>query len=392
MSKMFKKFEFYLFLIIVALIVFFAFSTENFFTSENFLDLLISYSFLGIMAAGMLVVLISGGIDLSFTAIATVAQYIMAITIIDYSGNLFIILLLFVFFSGRVLTANNFESMAFQLPELGILSLAIMITMLSGGINLSIIATTNMAGIVSAFIMTRMITESMTGSPIPIILLAILAGWLVSLLIGIFNGVLIAYIGVSPILATLGTMTLVGGISILVTKGYVVSGFPEEYQYLGNGIFLGIPIPFLIFLALAILVSILLRRTPFGIANYLIGSNETATRFSGINVNRTLVITYALSGLLCGIASTIMISRFNSAKAGYASSYLLITILISVLGGVDPYGGFGRIGGLVLALFILQLVSSTFNFLGLSSHLTIAIWGLLLLITIGLRNIKSTSI
>ena len=305
---------------------------------------------------------------------------------------LFIILLLFVFFPGKVLTANNFESMAFQLPELGILSLAIMITMLSGGINLSIIATANMAGIVSAFIMTRMITESMTGSPIPIILLAILAGWLVSVLIGIFNGVLIAYIGVSPILATLGTMTLVGGISILVTKGYVVSGFPEEYQYIGNGIFLGIPIPFLIFLGLAILVSILLRRTPFGIANYLIGSNETATRFSGINVNRTLVITYALSGLLCGIASTIMISRFNSAKAGYASSYLLITILISVLGGVDPYGGFGRIGGLVLALFILQLVSSTFNFLGLSSHLTIAIWGLLLLITIGLRNIKSTSI
>lgn len=305
---------------------------------------------------------------------------------------LFIILLLFVFFPGRVLTLNNFESMAFQLPELGILSLAIMITMLSGGINLSIIATANMAGIVSAFIMTRMITESMTGSPIPIILLAILAGWLVSLLIGIFNGVLIAYIGVSPILATLGTMTLVGGISILVTKGYVVSGFPEEYQYLGNGIFLGIPVPFLIFLALAIFVSILLRRTPFGIANYLIGSNEKATRFSGINVNRTLVITYALSGLLCGIASTIMISRFNSAKAGYASSYLLITILISVLGGVDPYGGFGKISGLVLALFILQLVSSTFNFLGLSSHLTIAIWGLLLLITIGLRNIKSTSI
>ena len=305
---------------------------------------------------------------------------------------LLIILSLFIFFPGRVLTANNFESMAFQLPELGILSLAIMITMLSGGINLSIIATANMAGIVSAFIMTRMITESMTGSPIPIILLAILAGWLVSLLIGIFNGVLIAYIGVSPILATLGTMTLVGGISILVTKGYVVSGFPEEYQYLGNGVFLGIPIPFLIFLSLAIFVSILLRRTPFGIANYLIGSNETATRFSGINVNRTLVKTYALSGLLCGIASTIMISRFNSAKAGYASSYLLITILISVLGGVNPYGGFGRIGGLVLALFIMQLVSSTFNFLGLSSHLTIAIWGLLLLITIGLRNIKSTSI
>ena len=89
MSKIFKKFEFFLFLVILALIVFFSFSTENFFTLENLIDLLIRYSFLGIMAAGMLVVLISGGIDLSFTAIATIAQYIMAIIIIDYSGNLF---------------------------------------------------------------------------------------------------------------------------------------------------------------------------------------------------------------------------------------------------------------------------------------------------------------
>lgn len=89
MKNLFNKFEFILFIIIVALVLFFAFSTENFFTLENFFDLLVSYSFLGIMAAGMLVVLISGGIDLSFTAIATVAQYVMAIVIIDYSGNLF---------------------------------------------------------------------------------------------------------------------------------------------------------------------------------------------------------------------------------------------------------------------------------------------------------------
>lgn len=303
-----------------------------------------------------------------------------------------IIILLLIFFPGQVLTAYNFQSMAFQLPELGILSLAIMITMLSGGINLSIIASANMAGIVSAFVMTRIITESMSGSPVFIIFLAVMAGWLVSMLIGFVNGILIAYIGVSPILATLGTMTLVEGISILVTRGYVVSGFPEQYQFLGNGVFLGIPIPFIIFLLVALLISILLRRTPFGIANYMIGSNETATRFSGINVNRVLVMTYTLSGLLCGIASTIITSRFNSAKAGYASSYLLITILISVMGGVDPYGGFGRIGGIVLALFILQLISSAFNFLGVSSHLTIAIWGLLLLLTIGLRNIKPQTI
>ena len=305
---------------------------------------------------------------------------------------LLIVLWLFIFFPGKVLTIGNFQSMAFQLPELGILSLAIMITMISGGINLSTIATANMAGIVSAFVMTRMITDTTSGSTIPVIVLAILAGWLVSLLIGLINGILIAHIGVSPILATLGTMTLFEGISIVLTKGYVISGFPEEYQFLGNGVFIGIPIPFIIFLVLALFVSIILRKTPFGIANYLIGSNEKATRFSGVNIKKILITTYALSGLLCGIASTIMISRFNSAKTGYGSSYLLITILISVMGGVDPSGGFGQISGIVLALFILQMISSAFNFLGISSHLTIAIWGVLLLLTIGLRNIQRRSL
>ncbi len=305
---------------------------------------------------------------------------------------LLIVLWLFIFFPGKVLTIGNFQSMAFQLPELGILSLAIMITMISGGINLSTIATANMAGIVSAFVMTRMITDTTNGSTIPVIVLAILAGWLVSLLIGLINGILIAHIGVSPILATLGTMTLFEGISIVLTKGYVISGFPEEYQFLGNGVFIGIPIPFIIFLVLALFVSIILRKTPFGIANYLIGSNETATRFSGVNIKKILITTYALSGLFCGIASTIMTSRFNSAKTGYGSSYLLITILISVMGGVDPSGGFGQISGIVLALFILQMISSAFNFLGVSSHLTIAIWGILLLLTIGLRNIQRRSL
>jgi simple sugar transport system permease protein len=305
---------------------------------------------------------------------------------------LLIVLWLFIFFPGKVLTIGNFQSMAFQLPELGILSLAIMITMISGGINLSTIATANMAGIVSAFVMTRLITDTTSGSTIPIIILAILAGWLISLLIGLINGMLIAHIGVSPILATLGTMTLFEGISIVLTKGYVISGFPEEYQFLGNGVFMGIPIPFIIFLILALFVSVILRKTPFGIANYLIGSNETATRFSGVNIKKILITTYALSGLFCGIASTIMTSRFNSAKTGYGSSYLLITILISVMGGVDPAGGFGRISGIVLALFILQMISSAFNFLGVSSHLTIAIWGVLLLLTIGLRNIQRSSL
>ena len=107
----------------------------------------------------------------------------------------------------------------------------------------------------------------------------------------------------------------------------------------------------------------------------MMGSNEKATLFSGIDIRRVILKIYTLSGLLCGVAAIIMISRFNSAKAGYASSYLLVTILAAVLGGVDPFGGFGKMMGLILALLILQVLSSGLNLLGMSAHLTIALWG-----------------
>ncbi len=273
------------------------------------------------------------------------------------------------FFSGA-----NLQSIAFQLPELGILTLAMMIAMITGGINLSIIAAANLAGIATAWVLTSF----MVGSPVSMVV-ALLSGVVVSLCIGVVNGFLVAHVGVSAILATLGTMTLVEGISVLLTQGSVISGFPSEFLFIGNGTIYGVPIPLTIFLLCALLVGLLLERTPFGIYSTMIGSNAKAAEFSGVPVKKVLVWVYILSGLLAGIASIIMISRFNSARAGYASSYLLVTVLASVLGGVNPDGGFGRVGGVVLALIILQVISSGLNLLGLSSHLGLALWGAILI-------------
>lgn len=292
-----------------------------------------------------------------------------------------------IFLPGKVFTIGNFQSIAFQLPELSILAIAMMITMLSGGINLSIIATANASGIITATILTKLITAD-SGNSFYILVIAILAGWAVAFLIGAINGFIIAYIGVSPILATLGMMTLLQGLNILYTKGYVISGFPPEILFIGNGTILGIPFALIVFLIIAFIISILLERTPFGLNNYLIGSNETASFLSGVNVKRVLIWTYAISGLLCGVASTIMISHFNSARAGYGASYLLVTILAAVLGGVNPYGGLGKVSCMVIALFILQVASSGLNLLGVSTHFTKALWGIILIFVIGLRNIK----
>jgi ribose/xylose/arabinose/galactoside ABC-type transport system permease subunit len=287
---------------------------------------------------------------------------------------------------GQFLKAGNLQSMAFQLPELGVLALAMMITMLTGGINLSIITSANLSGIVMAMIITRNVTAGMDASQTGwIIFVAILAGMSISLVVGLVNGLIIAYIGISPILATLGTMTLLEGISLVITKGYVISGLPRSLLQIGNGVFLGVPVPMFIFIGVAIVMAILLNKTRLGLSTYMIGSNIKATGFSGINTNKVTILVYMISGLLAGLASLIMIARFNSAKAGYGSSYLLVTVLVSVLGGINPNGGFGKVSGVFLGLVLLQVISSGLNLLGISQFLTLALWGGLLLGVEGLR-------
>jgi len=291
------------------------------------------------------------------------------------------VLLMWIFNGSRFLGSGNLQSMAFQLPELGILSLAMMVTMLTAGINLSIIASANLSGIIAALILTQFIQPGSSGfSAALVIFLAILAGLLTSVLVGLLNGLLIARIGVSPILATLGTMILINGFAIVITEGYVISGFPEAVKFIGNGLIFGIPMPIIIFTICAIAMAIVLNRTATGVSIFMIGSNPIATLFSGISNKSVLIKTYLLSGLYAGIAAIIMISRFNSAKADYGESYLLMTVLASVMGGVSAAGGFGRVSGVVIALVILQIVSSGLNLLRVSNFLTIAIWGIILIL------------
>jgi len=252
--------------------------------------------------------------------------------------------------------------------------------MLTGGINLSIISSANLSGIIMAMILTGDLASNAGGAgPGWTIFLAVLAGLSISLIVGLVNGMIIAYIGVSPILATLGTMTLLEGISLVITKGYVISGLPRNLLVIGNGTFLGIPVPMFILIGVALAIAIMLNKTRLGLSTYMIGSNIKATSFSGINTNKVTIFVYMISGLLAGIASLIMIARFNSAKAGYGSSYLLVTVLVSVLGGINPNGGFGKVSGVFLGLILLQVISSGLNLLGISQFLTLALWGALLL-------------
>ena len=289
----------------------------------------------------------------------------------------------------RFLSGDTLRAIAFQMPELGILSLAMMVPLMSGGLNLAIISTANLSALVMAAVLTRLIQPATPPSIIAaVIVLALLAGLLTSLVIGFLTGVIVAFFGVHPILVTLGTMTLVKGTAVLATSGTVIGGFPPAILFLGNGTLFGIPVSMILFILCATVVAVILSHAPFGVSVRLIGSNERATRYSGVPTEWVLVGVYVVSSLLCWVAALVMMARFNSASAGYAESYLLVTILSAVLGGVDPFGGFGRVLGLFLSLVLLQVISTGFNLLGFSPYLTAAIWGATMILAIVIAMVR----
>lgn len=274
----------------------------------------------------------------------------------------------------RFLSAANMTSMAFQFPEFAILALAMTVTMLTGGIDLSVVGIANLSAIVAAMIMTRL-----TGDGTGLVLLALAASLGVGLLAGLLNGVLIATLGLPPILATLGSGLIFTGLAVALTGGSAVMGLPPAMAWIGNSTTLGIPTPLILFALLALGISLMLTRTAFGVTLRMYGANPLAARFAAIDVGGMLVRVYVLSGALAAVAGMLVMSRANSAKADYGSSYLLLAVLIAVLGGVNPYGGYGRIIGVVLAVLSMQFLSSGLNMLGVSNFARELIWGSLLI-------------
>ena len=257
----------------------------------------------------------------------------------------------------RFFTISNAHNMLFQAAELGILSLAMALTIIIAGIDLSVVSTANLTAIV-IILFQRILPKSWLNIPSAFFLVIILG-----FVLGSINGLLVAKVKVSPILATLGTMTLYSGISIGITNGATIAGIPESMQTIGAGLFLAIPIPLYFFIFCSMIIAWILNRTPFGFKLYLLGNNPNVTRFSGYNNDRLTIVTYIISGILSALAGLIFLCRSNSAYADYGKSYITLTILIVVLGGVSVTGGRGRIGGIVLALLVMQVFSTGFNML-----------------------------
>jgi simple sugar transport system permease protein len=271
-------------------------------------------------------------------------------------------------------TSANFTSMAYQIPEIAILSIAVMLSMLTGGIDLSIVSISNAAALVAAWVMTSQMSESGNLSNTWIIVACVL-GIIVGLFAGLINSLLIARLNVTPILATLATMTLFNGIAIGMTNGESVSGLPEQFMRVGNGTFFGVPTPFILLIVIGISVGFLVNRTSLGLKVFLVGTNRKAAQYSVMGDRKVIAWTYLISGFLSSLAGLIIASRTSAASPDFGSSYILLAIVIVVLGGVNPMGGFGTVTGVILATAVLQMVSSGFNILRFSQFFYLAAQG-----------------
>jgi len=280
----------------------------------------------------------------------------------------------------RFLSEQNLTSMAFQFPEFAILALAITLVMMTGGIDLSVVGIANLSAVVAALILTEFAGPDL---PLQASLLwlgfALGASLLIGAMAGLLNGTLVAFLGLPPILATLGSGLVFTGFAIALTGGSAVMGFPEVVAWIGNGQVLGLPTPLLIFIMLAVALHFLMTRTAFGIRISMFGTNPLAALYAAVDIKGMLLKVYMLSGLFASVAGMVIMSRANSAKADYGSSYLLLSVLIAVLGGVNPYGGYGRVVGVVLAVLSMQFLSSGLNMLQVSNFARELIWGALLL-------------
>lgn len=283
----------------------------------------------------------------------------------------------------RFPTVGNLISMCYQLPIVAFLSIGMMVTMLSGGINLAIIATANFTGIMTTLCLRVMAGAATDEASLGVSLVAMCGGLAAALAVGAIMGYLIAYIEVPSILATLAVMTLLNGVNVVITKGYTWSDFPPFLLDIGNGTAAGIPTPFIILIAVCVLMSVILRRTTFGVSLYLLGSNPIAAKYSNIKVRAVLMRDYLLSSVFAALTAFIMMGQLNSVKANYAESYLLVSVLACFLGGVDPFGGTGTLAGMVLAVVILQLVSTGVNLLRMDPFFIQAMWGIIILVLVG---------
>ncbi|WP_407637256.1 ribose ABC transporter permease RbsC [Bacillus cihuensis] len=299
-------------------------------------------------------------------------------------GPLLGLLLLFVIVS--ILNPNfleplNLLNLLRQVSINALIAFGMTFVILTGGIDLSVGAILALSSALTAGMIVSGVDP----------MIAIVIGCLLGGIMGMVNGLLITKGKMAPFIATLATMTIFRGLTLVYTGGNPITGLGENYlfQLFGKGYFLGIPVPAITMMITFAVLYMILHKTPFGRKTYAIGGNEKASLISGIKVPRVKVMIYGLSGLLAALAGAILTSRLNSAQPTAGTSYELDAIAAVVLGGTSLTGGKGRIFGTLIGALIIGTLNNGLNLLGVSSFYQMVVKGVVIIIAVLLDRKKT---
>ena len=270
------------------------------------------------------------------------------------------------------ISPKNLANILKQASINGILSFGMMFVIISGGFDMSVGSTVAFAGILAALL---------GNGNYPLILplvVAVIAG----LCVGIVNGVGIAIGELPPFIMTLGSMTAVRGLALLVSGGNPIIGISDSYKAVAAGTFMGIPLLAVYLVIVIIICSFVATKTVYGRRVYACGGNIQAARVAGINTNFIRISTFAIAGLLAGFCGFLMTSRVTIGQPTAAESYEMDAITACVVGGVSMSGGVGKPWGVIIGTLLITVIANGLDILGVSSHWQKIVKGLIIVLAV----------
>ena len=304
--------------------------------------------------------------------------------ILKKSGSLIGLVVLFVVIAclnSSFIDPGNLKNLLRQVSINALISFGMTFVILTGGIDLSVGSILAL----SSALMGSFIVDGL--DPI----LAIVVACLIGAALGAVNGLVITYGKVAPFIATLATMTIFRGLTLVYTNGNPISGLTENEAFLnfGQGYFLELPVPAVMMLIMFGILYFILHKTPLGRKTYAVGGNEKVSFIAGIKINRIKIFAYTVTGMLCGMAGAILTSRLNSAQPTAGTGYELDAIAAVVLGGTSLSGGKGRIVGTLVGALIIGTLNNGLNILNVSSFYQQVVKGIVILLAVLMDRKKS---
>jgi ribose/xylose/arabinose/galactoside ABC-type transport system permease subunit len=267
---------------------------------------------------------------------------------------------------------RNLLNVLIQGSSLGVMAIGLTFVMIVGGIDLSIPATMAFAAVLGAFVM-----------PVWGIVAGVATMLVSGLAVGAFNGVAVARFEMTPFVVTLASMTVIGGATVWMTNSQSLSDFPDQFFDLFLSAPAGVPVAVFILAVIAAIATLILSSTAYGRSLYAVGLNAKAARLARAPVEWILFSTYAISGLLAGVAAVMLTARLGSASANLGSDGVVLDIVTAcVVGGVSIYGGAGMATGAVLGALFVTLISNSLNQLGVSYFMTLVVKGIAIILFI----------